>query len=833
MTADEPGRAARGLDGVRVLELGEMVSAPYAAKLMADLGADVIKVEPPEGERARHRGPFRAAPDPDASGLYLALNTNKRSVVVGPDDHHDRLDPLLASADVILTNWPADRLATVGIDLDELHLRRPDAVLCSILPFGRTGPHAHYRAEELTVAHAGGWAYQCPGDSPDPANPPLKVFGHQADFHAGLAAATVAMAALDRRARTGVGDLIDLSSMAHVTGMLEAAVIGASYLDENPHRLGSRLLNPWGIFDCADGLMFLVTVEQDQWERLVELMDRPSWTETGLFDTVELRLENEDLLRLYLGEWMAGQKVDDLWHRGQAARVCFAPVLSMADLADQQHLVDRSFFATVDHPKAGQIRHLGPPFRASNGMWGPLRPAPLLDPAATPAFAPSAEPTGPAATERTPTAAGTTELEAARAAGRPLEGVRVLDLSWVWAGPYGAMHLAHLGAEVVKVESANRPGLGRRLALHPPELEPTLNTCAYFNQWEQGKTSCAIDLSHPEGAELVRTLASSVDVVVENFATGVMERLGLGYERLRAVNPGIIVASISGYGSEGPLRRFMGYGPTTGPLSGLSSLTGYDDGRPRELGISVGDPAAGITAAMAVVAALHHRRRTGDGSYIDVALWEATTSCAVEGWMQQELAGHTTGPDGNRDPLMAPHNCYRALDPVRADDGSAPADEPDPGHWVSIACADDERWRALARLIDPALVDDRRFTTAADRKRNEDRLDAIVARWVAGRDRWTVTESLQEVGVAAFPSMSPKDLLAYEHLWDRGFFERLAHAEVGRRIHTGLSWRSATNPGGVAAPAPLLGEHTDDVLGRIAGLSPDAIADLRRRGICV
>ncbi|MEL7156716.1 MAG: CoA transferase [Actinomycetota bacterium] len=368
--------SVRGLAGIRVLELGEMVSAPHAGKLLADLGADVIKVEPPGGERARQRGPFRHGPDPDASGLFLALNTNKRSVVVEPGDPAGRMAPLVASADIVLTNLRPDELTPFGIDLTDLHRRRPELVTCSILPFGLHGPHAHYRAEELQVTHGGGWAYQCPGASPEVDQPPLKVFGHQSDFHAGLVAATVALAAFDRAEATGIGDLIDLSSLAHTAGMLEAALIAASYMGEDPGRLGSRLLNPWRIFDGADGRIFLVTVEQDQWERLVELMGNPEWAATGLFDTLELRLENEDLLTLYLQEWIGDQPVDELWRRGQEQRICFAPVLTMADLEHQDHLRHREFLVEVDHPKAGTLTHLGPPFRADNAMWGPLGPAP-------------------------------------------------------------------------------------------------------------------------------------------------------------------------------------------------------------------------------------------------------------------------------------------------------------------------------------------------------------------------------------------------------------------------------------------------------------------------
>jgi benzylsuccinate CoA-transferase BbsF subunit len=320
-------------------------------------------------------------------------------------------------------------------------------------------------------------------------------------------------------------------------------------------------------------------------------------------------------------------------------------------------------------------------------------------------------------------------------------------------------------------------------------------------------------------------------VVLENFANGVMDKLGLGDEVLRAVNPAIIVASISGYGATGPLRDYMGYGPTTGPLSGLSSLTGYAGGPPRELGIAVGDPAAGITAAFAITAAVVERERTGRGRHLDVSLWESTASFALEGWMAQSLTGSAPERMGNRDPLMAPHNCYRC-----APDPGDGALDPDPGRWLSIACPDDRSWRALASVVGPDidrrdLADDPRFANERDRKANEDELDRLLGDWAATRDRWELTERLQAVGVAAHPSLSPLELLADDHLEARGLFERFDHPEVGRRTHTGLAWCSATSPAGMPRRAPLIGEHSDEVLTSLLGLSTEEIATLRATGV--
>jgi crotonobetainyl-CoA:carnitine CoA-transferase CaiB-like acyl-CoA transferase len=396
---------------------------------------------------------------------------------------------------------------------------------------------------------------------------------------------------------------------------------------------------------------------------------------------------------------------------------------------------------------------------------------------------------------------------------RPLEGIRVADFSWVWAGPFCAMQLAHLGAEVIRLESQGRSDASRRLPILPVGMEHTLNRSGYFNQWNQGKKSVLLNLASPQGIEVAKRLVARCDVVVENFATGVMERLGLGYERLQEIRPDIIMASISGYGHTGPQANYMGYGPAIVPLSGLASLSGYAGGPPKELGISYGDPSGGITAAAGVLAALVARRRTGRGQHIDVSLWEATTAFVAEGWMEYVMNGRAPERVGNRDPWMSPCDCYRAA----GEDA-----------WVTIACADDEQWRAMAQAMGrPELGSDPRFVTLADRKANEDALGGEITAWTSVRDRWEITRLLQAAGVAAFPSMSNRDLAEDPQLVERGFFACLPHPEVGVRTHAGIPWRFANSPNGVRCPAPCIGEHTDEVMHELLGMTPQEIARLR------
>jgi len=379
------------------------------------------------------------------------------------------------------------------------------------------------------------------------------------------------------------------------------------------------------------------------------------------------------------------------------------------------------------------------------------------------------------------------------------------------------MHLAYLGAEVIKIESQAHLDLMRRLPIAPRGVKPGFDSSGPFNQWNQGKKSIRLHLGKAAGIALAKELIQRSDVVIDNFATGVMDGMGLGYEELKKLKPDLIVVSISGYGHTGPLKEYMGYGPAIPPLTGLSALTGYQEGPPQELGVSIGDPNAGIMAAAAICAALAARKRTGRGQYIDVPLWSAATVLAAEGWMEYAMNGKEPRRQGNRDVWMAPHNCFRCS----GEDA-----------WVAIACGTEEEWQALCRVMgQPQLIDHPRFRTASDRKAHEDELEQVVTAWTTQHDHWEITRSLQTVGVAAFPSMSSKDLVEDGHLNGRGFFARLPHPEVGTQTHTGIPWILTNTPNGVRSPAPLLGQHTDEILRDVLRYTDEDITRLREQQV--
>jgi benzylsuccinate CoA-transferase BbsF subunit len=401
----------------------------------------------------------------------------------------------------------------------------------------------------------------------------------------------------------------------------------------------------------------------------------------------------------------------------------------------------------------------------------------------------------------------------------PLDGVRVVDMTWVWAGPYLGSLLAMLGAEVIKVESRSRPDFFRRHVVWPlADAEPTElgpNECMMFNTVNLSKLSVALNLARPEGIDLVRRLVAVSDSVIENMRAGILKRIGLDYEALRAVNPRVILLSSSARGGTGPEARYAGYASVHHAVGGGMYITGYPDGPPAH---AVGDVDLmnATASAFAVVAALYHREETGEGQFIDFSQCEGVTALIGEVLLDYQMTGRIPGRKGNSDDFMAPHNLYPCWGVDR---------------WLAIAVETDEEFAALARVMEkPELADDSRFATAAARKRNEADLDAIISEWTRLRDRDLMARQLGEAGVAAAPSRDARDLMRDPHLRARGVFVELDHPETGPRDFVGLPWQMSGCQPALERP-PLLGEHNDYVFGELLGLDEAEIARLKESGI--
>lgn len=395
----------------------------------------------------------------------------------------------------------------------------------------------------------------------------------------------------------------------------------------------------------------------------------------------------------------------------------------------------------------------------------------------------------------------------------------MLDFTWVWAGPYATMLLAMLGAEVIKVEGPRALDLGRRAIVWPlgePEpLDIPINQGMAFNAINMSKLGVTIDLRKPQGVDLVKRLVSISDVVMDNVRAGAMERLGLGYEALREVNPGIIVLSSTGRGSQGPERDYAGYATIHCAIGGSAHITGYPDQPPSTTTGDV-DLMNATAAAYAIVAALYHRQQTGEGQFIDYSQCEGVTSLTGEVLLDYEMNGRSPDRKGNTDELVAPHAVYQCWGVDR---------------WVALTVETDEEFEALARVIGrPDLAVDPRFADATSRKRNEAELDCLISEWTRPRDREQVVEVLCQAGLAAAPSRNAWDLFRDPHLRERGAFVEVDHPELGRREFVGAPWRmSDYEP--LVRHAPLFGEHNDYVFRELLGLSELDLAELRRHQV--
>jgi crotonobetainyl-CoA:carnitine CoA-transferase CaiB-like acyl-CoA transferase len=376
-TAKDP----RGIGVLRVVECGQGVSAAYGAKMIADLGAEVIKVEPPGGDLTRGRGPFpNDRPDPEKSGLFVYLNTNKRGVTadLGKPEGRELLGRLLEKADILIHNVPPYERASQGLDSAALCAKYPGLIVASISMYGDRGPRANWRGYELNASNAGGWAYLSPGASPYPELPPLKPFGAQCDFQGGAHAALTSLAAMRYKLRTGKGQAIDVCEQEAIAAMLEMNFMHWTYAGRETSRLGSRALGPWFLADCQDGKIFVLAVEEHQWQSLVKLMGNPEWASEEIFKDRVSRAQNMDALKALMSEWISQWKVTDLYKAAQEARIPFAPVNTMKQMYESDHLRERKYFVPFDQPGMDKLMLPGAPSQYGKVKWALRRPAPRL-----------------------------------------------------------------------------------------------------------------------------------------------------------------------------------------------------------------------------------------------------------------------------------------------------------------------------------------------------------------------------------------------------------------------------------------------------------------------
>lgn len=801
--------SANALEGVKVLEFATMVSGPYCAKMLGDLGAEVIKVESPEGDPARQHGPFPDDKvDSERSALFLYANTSKRGVTLdlADADDLDTFKNLIRWADVLIDNHDPNVLADHGLEWNAIHAINPSVVYTCITPYGLTGPRAGTPGDELTLVQASGFGNLLPTRSVDVDRAPIKPGGNPVGFHGGLAAAVATLAALLTRDKTGLGTLVDISLQEAMLAMIAPQVAHTHYHKTTWSRVPDRP-PAMGRMQTSDGYVILNALDDHHFAALRELMGNPEWCAGDAWLSMKYRANNVMDIAPLIDEWMSEQKKDDIHHKVGSKRVPIGPMYTAEDVMNYQQYEARDYFVEVEHPDAGTQRYSGWPYKLPASPPRVHRPAPQLGQHNDEIFGKDLE------TERkaTPNPVGTGKL--------PLEGVRVLEFAWVWAGPYAGLLLAQLGAEVIKVESHNRMDLMRRTVVWPL-AEPTPeqkkpNESIPFNSMNMNKKSIDIDLTQPEGLALAKKLASTADIVFDNMRPGALGKLGLDYDGLREIKPDIIVASSSGRGTTGPEREYLGYAMIHHALGGHSYITGYPDDHPCHTTGDV-DLMNATALAFAMLAAIHHRARTGEGQFIDYSQTEAVTSLIGDVMLGYELNGQIPERVGNAHPHHAPHNVYRAWGVDR---------------WIAIEAHDDVAFANLARAMgDPDLANDERFSTNEERKTNETELDAIIEAWTRQRDRDRTVKLLNDAGVTAAPSRDARDLYADRHLRDRGAFVTVEHPDLGSLDFVGPPWKM-DDIEVEAVRAPFIGEHTEDVLKTIAGVSDGELAVLREKNV--
>lgn len=394
--------------------------------------------------------------------------------------------------------------------------------------------------------------------------------------------------------------------------------------------------------------------------------------------------------------------------------------------------------------------------------------------------------------------------------GGPLAGIRILEITKVWAGPYAGKLLAHLGAEVLKVESATN--LDEMRAYGGVDIDSS----PYFLSINQEILSVQVDMKTDEGLALLRHMVAQSDVVIDNIRPGAMERSHLAYDDLRAIRPDIIQLSIKMWGNDGPLGYQSGYAPCFAALSGLTALVGHEGEVPRGMNIRYGDSTAGACAALSILAALHHRETTGEGQYIDLSAVETMTTLVGDSLFAWSVTGKIPGSDGNYHPDMAPHGAYPCAN----------------GEWLSIAVADEGEWRALCDVLDSAsLASDNLFASLTDRLANRAPLDTALSAITLSHNAETLGDRLRQAGVPAFRSQSSLDLCSDDHLWSGGGYRMVSDHRTDTRPVIGPSWRMTPDPAKIEHGAPLLGEHNDYVYRELLGLSEEKLADLVARKV--
>jgi crotonobetainyl-CoA:carnitine CoA-transferase CaiB-like acyl-CoA transferase len=776
------------IQGLRVVDLSTEIAGPYCTKLLADAGADVVKLEGGGGDPLRSWSASGAKLGDDDGALFRFLNTSKRAVLGELGD--GPVDELVAAADLLVESSGPD-----AVDVGALHRANPRLTVLSISPFGRAGPWAERPATEFTLQ---AWCGSTGGRGV-PDGPPMHAGGRLGEWVGGAYAAVAALAGVARARRRDRGEHVDLSLLECMClSMNTYAPLFASFSGWKQTTGPARSVELPSIEPTADGYVGFCTITGQQFRDFLVLIER-----SDLLDDKELASAQGRMRRM--GEfldavhpWTRRHGTDEIIELATLLRIPVAPIGTGETVTGFEHFRERGTF--VSHPD-GDFVQPRVPYVVGD------RPRPAFGP--PPALG---EHTGTVTWGRRDGSVTTPERDPL-----PLEGLRVLDFTAFWAGPAATHMLAALGADVIKVESIQRPDGMRFTTTARPSVDRWWEWGPVFNGANAGKRGITVDMTRPEGLALAKRLVAWADAVVENFTPRVMDGFGLDWAAVAAANPRAIMVRMPGFGLSGPWRDRTGFAQTMEQVSGMAWMTGLTDGPPL-IPRGACDPMAGMHAVIALLVALDERERTGRGALVEMTMVEAALNAAAEQVIERSAYGTLLHRDGNRGPVAAPQGVYRC----RGDE-----------QWLALAVATDAQWRGLlAALSDPEWAADPTLAGVAGRRIAHDRLDEELARWCSRHDRDELVELLAKHGVPAAPVLAPRDIAANPHMRARGFFETVDHPVVGTHDLPGLPFRlSERGTGWLRSPPPTLGQHNDEVLGGVLGLSDDEIRGLRADGV--
>ncbi len=793
------------LSGVRVIECGDTIAAAYAGRLFADLGAEVVKLEHGDGDPLRSIGPFpEGRSDRGGSAAFAYYHAGKQSVLFGGPDSGDAAEmlDLVCRADVLVRSSAAGEDWIPDHVVDSAVKTNPGLITVDISTLGyQSGDRS--TSDLLALALSGLLSLN---DSVGP----LRYRGELACVHAACDGVLAALGALHVREHDGMGQRIDISAQAAVASILATSMCTYSYTGRVPRRDDAPPVAPWGYYACADGMALLQVTENAQWVGLRRVLGDPDWARDPRYEENAGRIIHHERLDESLCPDLGRFELSEFLEACVREGVPATHVHDSGDVISWEQLAHREFLRRqpVDGDGSTQVLVPGVPWRFAR--------TPEAQVPSAPAGLGSTAMAGVASSWSLRQPRAKSQQASGEAAPEPLDNCRVLDLTWVWAGPFGTLQLAHLGADVIKVESTERVDVTRQLAPFA-DGEAGVDRSGYFSQYSQGKRSVSVDLKQAPGMGIVKELLARSDVLIDNMRPGALARMGLEQQQIDRIAPSVVTVALTGFGEDGPDRDRMAYGSIIDALAGVAAANGRPGGPPVFFPMSLPDPCAGIHAAIASTAALWRARRTGEGDRVELSMAETTLAAFPWPVLIEGSGGGPVVGEGNRDPAMAPHGVFA----TRGDD-----------RWVAIVVYDDAEFRALATCIgQPELADDPRFVDLDQRKAHEDELEQLVADWMVAQERDQAVALLADAGVRAAPVLDVAEVMASDALADRDFVIEHEHPVVGIRPLPGVAWNASRSQMRVSRAAPCLGADTESVLVEVLGMSHDQVQGLDEQGV--